>query len=95
MVVVTLLSLLALLCYDTKFPQILLLMQLKITKNKQVINARETTESKHTENECNKEGNTDENKTQNEVWLILWKTPTHSAGIHFQGKSAYVQEKQK
>ena len=34
MVVVTLLSLLALLCYDTKFPQILLLMQLKITKNK-------------------------------------------------------------
>lgn len=95
MVVVTLLSLLALLCYDTKFPQILLLMQLKITKNKQVIHARETTESKHTENECNKEGNTDENKTQNEVCLILWKTPTHSAGIHFQGKSAYVQEKQK
>lgn len=32
MVVVTLLSLLALLCYDTKFLQILLLMQLKITK---------------------------------------------------------------
>lgn len=31
----------------------------------------------------------------NEICLILWKTPKHSAGIHFQGKSAYVPEKQK
>lgn len=34
-------------------------------------------------------------KTKMRYALSIWKIPTHSVGIHFQGKSAYVPEKQR